>query len=233
MKKISLSLIAAALLFCGCNNSKQFEVSLNLSKMDGQTVYLCKSVDGADVLVDSTVMVDNKAVMTVDNDDPQRLYVVKFDKDASCGVFTFFTENQNTTISGEGDDMPRWTVEGCPSMKVLMDHHQKCMELYENKIMATYQEMFMAVDDSVKVMQLNEGLQPLIAEYFNYQADFIRQHADSYIGHYMLDEIKESIDFEQVKELAACLKGETEFSKQVQKYIEEGPQQQPACCAVE
>ena len=229
MKKVLFTLIAATMVFCGCNKSKQFEVSLNLENADGQTVYLCKTVDGNDLVVDSAVITDQKAMLTAPNDDPQTLYIIKFDKNAGCGgIFTFFTENQNTTITGVGDDFPHWTLQGCQTMNELMDHHEKAAELYESKILALYAEMM--VSDSAKVEALNAEVQPLIKEYFDYQVEFIRSHSDSYIGHFMLDEIKMDIDFELVKELANSLTNESVFRKNIQKYIEEGPQMAPQCC---
>ena len=81
------------------------------------------------------------------------LYIIKFDKNASCGIFPFFTENQNTAISGGIDDMPRWTISSCPAMNELSMHHEKGAKLYEDRIMAIYAEM--AQSDSAKVEELD------------------------------------------------------------------------------
>ena len=156
---------------------------------------------------------------------------IKFDKNASCEVFPFFTENQNTTISGDIDDMPHWTISGCPAMNELSAFHEKSAKLYEGRIMDIYAEM--AQSDSAKVEELNAQLQPIIKEYFDYQVDFIKNHSDSYIGHFMLDQMKQELDFELVKELAAGFTNESAFSKSVQKFIENGPQMQGTCCTVQ
>ena len=76
-------------------------------------------------------------------------------------------------------------------------------------------------------------MQPLIKEYFDYQVDFIKNHSDSYIGHFMLDQMKMELDFELVKELAAGFTNESAFSKSVQEFIENGPQMQGTCCTVQ
>ncbi len=233
--KTILPLVAAMLVFCGCSKSNQFEVDLNLDNAEGITVYLCKTVEGADVDVDSAVVVDKKAVLTAPFDDPQIVYSIKYDVNDQCGVFTFFTENQNTTIAGERDNMPRWTVKGCATMDEVMAHHDKCIELFEDRILAAYAKMETAFQagDTVKIAEINAQLQPLVKDYHNYQADFIRNHADSYLGHYMLDIMKEDIDLEMVKELAASFTTESVYSNNVKKYIENGGQTEHTCCTAQ
>lgn len=224
MKKTLFSLIAAALVFCGCNN-KNVETStltLNIGNADGRTVYLCWTADDGMAMVDSSVITDGTAMMAIPHSDPQTLYTIKYDKDAECGVFTFFTENQSTTITGDADNMPHWTVEGCQTMNELSEHHKKCTELYEDRILAIYAEMSDA--DQQKVEELNIEVQSLMKEYLDYQVAFIRNHSDSYIGHYLLDLMKEGLDFDLVSELASGLTNESPFSRSVKKYVEAGPQ---------
>ena len=230
--KTIFPLVAAMLVFCGCSKTNQFEVTLNLDNAEGQTIYLCKTVEGIDVVIDSAVVVDNRAVLAAPYDDPQVVYIIKYDANDQCGVFTFFTENQNTTIAGERDNMPYWTVKGCPAMDELMVHHEKCRTLYEERILAAYAEMETAfqTDDTVKIAEIDAQLQPLVEDYNNYQADFIRNHADSYLGHYMLDLMKEDLDLEKVKELAASFTTESVYSNNVKKYIEDGGQTNHTCC---
>ena len=236
MKK-TIAFIAALLLLWSCNNSKQFKVTLNLDNAEGQTVYLCKYIDNNnDAVLDSVVISNKTAVMTVPNDDPQTLYIIKFDKNDRCGVYTFFTENQNTTITGNREDMPHWTVKGCASMDTLMAFHEEAMKLYEEPIFSAYKEMEAAgmAGDTMKVAEINERIQPLVQDYYNYQVDFIRKHSDSYLGHYMLHLMKEEIDFELVKELAAGLTNESVFRQNVQRFIENGGQSsRHACCSAQ
>ena len=236
MKKI-IAFVATLLLLWSCNNSKQFKVALSLDNAEGQPVYLCKYIDdNNDAVLDSVVISNKTAVMTVPNDDPQTLYIIKFDKNDHCGVYTFFTENQNTTITGDREDMPHWTVKGCATMDTLMAFHEEAMKLYEEPIFSAYKEMEAAgmAGDTIKVSEINERVQPLVQDYYNYQVDFIRKHSDSYIGHYMLDVTKEEIDFELVKELAAGFTNESVFRQNVQKFIENGGQPtRHACCSVQ
>ena len=236
MKK-TIAFIAALLLLWCCNNSKQFKVTLILDNAEGQTVYLCKNIaDNHDAVLDSVVISNKTAEMTVPNDDPQTLYIIKFDKNDRCRVYTFFTENQNTTITGDRDDMPHWKVKGCATMDTLMAFHEEAMKLYEEPIFYAYMEMEAAgvAGDTMKVQEINERVQPLVQGYYNYQVDFIKKHSDSYLGHYMLDLMKEEIDFELVKELAAGLTNESVYSKNIQKFIESGgASTRRMCCPAE
>ena len=225
--------IITLLVAVGCNHSKQFKVTLNFDTAEGQTVYLCKSVDAnTDAVIDSAVISGKTAVLTAPNDDPQVLYIIKFDKNDRCEVCPFFTENQNTTITGDRDDMPHWTIKGCPSMDVLMAFHEESMKLYEEPILSAYMEIEAAgvAGDTAKVAEINAHVQPLVKDYYNYQVDFIKNHSDNYLGHYMLDLTKEEIDFELVKELAAGLTNESVYRQNVQKFIESGGQSSRRMC---
>ena len=221
MKKLIFTLIAATLIFSGCDKFKQFTVTVNLDNAENQKVYLCLTDDGKDYCIDSTVIVNKTGVMKADPFDPETTYSIKFNPKDECGIFPFFTENQNTTITGDRNDMQHWTVKGCPAMEILSTHHEESMKLYEEPIMALYTEMNGAclAEDSLKIAEIDSRLKPLTEAYFNYQADFIRSHSDSYIGHYMLDQFKEDFDFELVKELFFGLTGDSMYRNHVMRFI--------------
>jgi len=223
MKKLFFILFAAALVMTGCNKSKQFKVSLTLDNAENSTVYLCKKIDDKSTCVDSAVVVNKIAELKAAVDDPQRLYAIKFNMDDECGVFEFFSENNDITISGDRNTIQLWKIEGSPAMDILVAHHEEAMELYENKIMATYMEMIEAGGDEEKIAEINERLQPIISEYQAYQVDFIKKNSDNFIGHYMLDICKTDLDIELLKELSDGLTNESEFSNNVKGYIKEYP----------
>ena len=238
MKKLFFSLVAVSLILCGCNKSNQFKINLNLDNAENQTVYLCKTVDNQDVYIDSTVIVNKTAMLTAASDDPQIVYIIKFDKNEKCGIFPFFTENQNTTITGDRDDMPHWTVKGCPTMDTLMAYHEQTMKQYEEPILACFTEMneLAMANDTVKAFEINEKLQALLDAYHNHQVDFIKSHSDNYLGHYMLDLCKTDFDIEVVKEVSAGFTNESVYSKNVKEYIEKyerGEIELPSCVIVD
>lgn len=222
MKKVVFSLFTVMLIMSGCNKSEQFTVTLNLENADNQTVYLCKHADGADVLLDSAIFEGTQAVLKAKFDDPQTTYIIKFDKNDLCGIFPFFTENQNTTIAGDKNDMPHWTAKGCPTLDTLVAYHERSLKEYEDPIMALYAEMsktFTETGDMSKVTEIDARLQPLIDAYFNNQIEFIKAHSDSYLGHYMLNEIKLELEPAMVKELADGFTNESMYSKEVKEYL--------------
>lgn len=236
MKKI-LFIIAAMLMLSGCNKDKQVEITLNLDNAENQSVYLFKTIDNQSVCIDSAVIVDKTAVLKATPADPQITYVIKFNKNETCGVFPFFTENQNTTITGNGDDMPHWTVKGCPTMDVLMAYHEETVQQYEEPILACFKEMNESAmdNDTVKAFELNGKLLELMEAYHNHEVDFIRSHSDHYLGHYMLDLCKTDFDIEVVKELSAGFTNESVYSKNVKDYIEKyerGEVETPSCVVV-
>lgn len=220
MKKLLFTLIAALMIFSGCN--KQFKINLNLDNADGKTAYLFKDVNGQTVDIDNAVIQDGKAELKADFDDPQTLYMLKFDQSTDCEVFPFFTENQNTTISGEMDDMAHWTIQGCPAMNDYNDFHQQSLKDFEEPIMALYGEMGEAyqANDTLRAAEINDQLKPLIEGYFDNQIEYIRNHPDSYIAHHLLNEMKAEMEFSTVKELAESFTNESVYSKQVKEYIE-------------
>lgn len=238
MKKLFLILIVATLVFCGCNRSNPFKVTLNLDNAEGQTAYLCKTVENNDVCIDSAVIMDKTAVFTVDPNDPQITYIIKFNKKEKCNVYPFFTENQNTTITGDCNDMPHWNVKGCPTMDVLMAYHEETMKQYEEPIMAYFNKMneLAMNNDTVVSFEMDEQLQTLMEAYHNHQVEFIRSHSDSYLGHYMLDLCKYDFDIEVVKDLSNGFTNESVYSKNVKDYIEKyerGEVERPSCIVVD
>lgn len=221
MKKVFLTLIVAVLFLSGCDKSDQFKVTLNLDNADKQTVYLCKDVDGKAVCVDTAVFAGKKAVLKAAKDDPQLTYIIKFDPSADCGIFSFFTENQNTVINGDLKDMPHWTAKGCPVMNTYNEFHQQSLKQYEDPIMALYEEMGKAyeAEDTVRSAEINDQLNALIEGYFNNQIEFIKNHSDSYLAHFMLDQAKSDFEFNTVKELSDGFTTESVYSKRVKEYI--------------
>ncbi len=214
--------MAALLFLSGCNNkTEQFKVTLNLDNADKQTVYLCKDVDGVDVLIDSAVFAGNQAVLKAGYDDPQTCYVIKFEPGQDCGKFPFFTENQNTTITGDKDAVEQWVVKGCATMDAYNAYRQELQPM-EDVLMATFEEIqttYMA-GDTVKSAELQMQLEAGMKDYENYRLDYIKRHSDSYMAHFMLLRDVENFEYDQVKEVAKGFTTESVYSKRLNDYIE-------------
>ncbi len=213
--------MAALLFLSGCNKADQFKVTLNLDNADKQTVYLCKDVDGVDVLIDSAVFAGNQAVLKAGYDDPQTCYVIKFEPGQDCGKFPFFTENQNTTITGDKDAVEQWVVKGCATMDAYNAYRQELQPM-EDALMATFMEVqntYMA-GDTVKSAELQKQLESDMEDYENYRLDYIKKHSDSYMAHFMLLQSADEFGYEKVKEVAKGFTTESVYSKRINDYIE-------------
>ena len=213
--------MAALFFLSGCNKTKQFTVTLNLDNADQKTVYLFKDVEGKEVCIDTAVFAGQQAVLKADFADPQTYYVIKFDPAERCESFPFFTENQNTTITGDKEAFQNWVVKGCPTMDAYNAYRQELQPM-EDALMATFEEIqttYMA-GDTVKSAELQMQLEAGMKDYENYRLDYIKRHSDSYMAHFMLLRDVENFEYDQVKEVAKGFTTESVYSKRLNDYIE-------------
>ena len=220
MKKLLLPIVAALLILCGCNKSNQFKVKLNLDNSDGQTVVLIKSLDGKKpIILDTVVMADNKAVFTVDKDDPQALYILAFKEKKDTKLL--FPDNKNVTVKGDLDDFFHIEATGGDVMNAYNEYQQHLAQ-YLTEFVPLEAAANEAYDnnDSLKYEEVNAQMLAIWDEYHNYQFEYIKNHPDSYVAHYILDEMKTDIELDQVKEYADILTGESVFRDNLNKFIE-------------
>ena len=220
MKKLLLPIVAALLILCGCNKSNQFKVKLNLDNSDGQTVVLIKSLDGKKpIILDTVVMADNKAVFTVDKDDPQALYILAFKEKKDTKLL--FPDNKNVTVKGDLDDFFHIEATGGDVMNAYNEYQQHLAQ-YLTEFVPLEAAANEAYDnnDSLKYEEVNAQMLAIWDEYHNYQFEYIKNHPDSYVAHYILDEMKTDIELAQVKEYADILTGESVYRDNLNKFIE-------------
>ena len=222
MKRLFLTLIAGLLILSSCSKTEQFKVTLNLSDADSQTAYLFKNVDNNEILIDSAVVTDKKAEFLVDCGDLLTVYTIKFNKNEKCEVFSFFTENQNTTITGGNiGDRQYWKVDGCLSMDAYNDYREYLLPM-EEKMMALYnesQECILA-GDTAKAQALFEKTYELMDEYTKNEIEYIKNLPDTYFAHYLIDLQKETMDINALKDVFRGFETESVFSKSIKDYIE-------------
>ena len=219
MKKLLFILVAALAVFSGCN-SDQFKVTLNLDNADQRNVYLCKLVDGNTVTIDSAVIAGKNAVMTAPKDDPQRAYLLKFDSN-ECGIFPFFTENQNITITGNIDSLANSTVTGYAIMDEWAAYRASLLPM-EEEMMAIYNESTEAylAGDTARAAELFAEVEAKMEAYEDMRLDYYRNHAESFLTHFMLDQEKEQLEYEDVKSVADAITTESMYSRSINEYLE-------------
>ena len=220
MKKLLLPIIAALMILSGCNKTKQFKVNLNLDNSDGQTVVLIKSLDGQKpIILDTVVMADNKAVFTVDKDEPQAMYILAFKEKKDTKLL--FPDNKDVTVKGDLDDFFHIEATGGDVMNAYNEYQQH---------LAQYLTAFIPLeaaaneaydnDDSLKYEEVNAKMLEIWDAAHEYQFDYIRNHPDSYVSHYILDDLKTDIELAQVIELAELLTCESVYRDNVNNFIE-------------
>ena len=220
MKKLLLSIVAALIILTGCNKTNQFKVTLNLDNSDGETVILIKSLDGKKpIILDTVVMADNKAVFTVDKDDPQAMYILAFKEKKDTKLL--FPDNKNVTVKGDLDDFFHIEATGGDVTNAYNEYQQ---------YLAQYMIQFIPLedaaneaydnDDSLKYEEINAQMLAIWDEYHNYQFEYIKNHPDSYVTHYILDDLKTDIEFAKVAELEETLVGESVYRDNIKKFIE-------------
>lgn len=220
MKKLLLPIIAALLIFSSCNKSNQFKVNLNLDNADNQTVILIKSLDGKKpIIMDTAVFTDNKAVFTVDNDDPQALYILAFKE--KHDQMLLFPDNKDVTVSGDLDDFLHLEATGSATQNASNDYHKGLVPFMEAFIPleAAANEAY-DNNDSLKYEEVNAQMLAIWDEYHNYQLDYIKNHPDSFVAHYILDDLKTDIELAKVIEFEEILIGESVYRDNVKKFIE-------------
>ena len=59
----------------------------------------------------------------------------------------------------------------------------------------------------------------MLDEYNNQRLDYFRNHGDSYLTHYFVNDMKEELEVEVVKELASHFTTESIYSKKINDYL--------------
>ena len=222
MKKLLLPIVAALLILCGCNKTKQFTVTLNIDNADGQTVYLNKDFGLVEMCIDSAVFEGKNVVFNVNFDDLRTKFTVKFDKNEMCNVFPFFPENHNVTITGDYNEIYHWEATGTPAMEAYNVFSREIIPL-ENATMAIVYDMYAAYDenDTVRGNELYRKAEASMEEYNAILLEYYKQHSNDLICQYDLSRKKKEFDPMILKEVVETMTVESVYKKEIEKYLEE------------
>ena len=218
MKKHLIFLFALVLGLTACNKTKTFTVSANLRNGNDETVYLQKFVDNAPVILDSAVIANEMAILTAPVDDPQILYVLKVK--GKRGSMRFFADNKDVTIVGDINN-PR-------DMGIMASEAQSQLNAYYNQIQEFYNQM-KSFDDAKSLAYQNEDYAKLDSivgitngiqkEMDDFTDTYFKEHADSFVAHYILDQNKQDYPLDQLKELVALFTTESIYKDNINDYI--------------
>jgi len=212
-------MFALALALTACNEkANTFTVNVSLKNGNDQTVYLQKYVDNAPVAIDSAVIANETAVLTAKVDDPQILYALKVK--GKRGSMPFFADNKDVTIVGDINN-PRDVEIMASETQAELDAYNEQLNQFETQIRDLYAVMneAFANNDSIKMDSINKVGTALMEEQDNYRDDYIKTHPDSFVSHYILDQVKQDYPLDQLKEMVGAFTTESIYKTDLNDYI--------------
>jgi peroxiredoxin len=219
MKKYLLSLLALALCLSACNQKgNNFKVNVSLKNGNDRTVYLQKFVDNAPVIIDSAIIANETAVLTASTDNPQVLYALKVK--GMRGSMPFFADNKEVAIVGDINNPKDVEIMASETQKEL-DAYNKQLNEYDVQIRDLYAVMQQAFsdNDSIKMDSLNKVGTALMEQQDNFRDDYIKAHPDSFVTHYILEQVKQDYPLDQLKEMMAGFTTKSIYSEKLNDYI--------------
>ena len=219
MKKQALFLMALALGLTACNEkTDNFKVNVSLTNGNEKTVYLQKFVDNAPVAIDSAVITNDMATLTAPTDDPQILYALKVK--GMRGSMPFFADNKDVTFVGDMNN-PQAVEIMASETQAELDAYNDQLDQFNVQIKELYTVMQQAFldNDSIKMDSLNAVGTALMEQQDNYRDDYIKAHPDSFVTHYILDQVKQDYPIDQLKEMMAGFTTESIYTKDLNNYI--------------
>ena len=220
MRKHIVFLLAIALGFASCEKkATDFKVNVNLKNTDENTViYLKKYVDNIPVVVDSATFTDEMAVLTAPVDDPQMLYLLKV-KDMR-GNMDFFPENNETNVIGDLA-IPQEVIITAGEVQNMYNEYREGDNAFTSQIRALYMQMdeLYKQGDTVALEQLYAVGDSIDAAQNQYHTNFIKDHGDSFLAHYILNTLKQDLTLADLQELSAGFTTPSIYSKDLDEYI--------------
>ena len=219
MKRHVFFLLALVLGLSACNEkTKGFKVDVSLANGNDKTVYLQKFVDDTPVIIDSAVIKNDLATLTAPIDDPQILYALKVK--GMRGSMPFFADNQDVTIVGDMHNPDAVAIMASETQTELDAYNDHLHEL-QVQVIEHYQAMNNAIEegDSIMMDSLTNVGTSLLDNMNSYRDEYVKEHADSFLAHYILNESKQEYEIPYLKELMSNFTSESLYTKELNDYI--------------
>ena len=219
MKKQLLFVFALALVLSACNQKgNDFKVNVSLKNSNNQTVYLQKFVDNAPVTIDSAVIANEMATLTATKDNPQILYALKIK--GKRGSMPFFADNKDVAFVGDINN-PQDVEIMASETQAELDAYNKQLDAFDSQIRELYAVMNEAFsnNDSIMMDSLNTVGTALMEQQDSYRDDYIKAHPDSFVTHYILDEVKQDYPLDELKALVSTFTTESIYKDDLNDYI--------------
>ena len=219
MKKHLFFLLALVLGLSACNEKTQgFKVDVSLANGNEKTIYLQKLVDDSIVTIDSAVIKDDLASLTAPIDNPEILYALKIR--GMKGYMSFFADNKDVTIVGDLYNPEAVTIMASETQAELDAYYDQLGRL-QSQVMEHYQAMNKAIEtnDSSMMDSLTQVGTSLLDNMNSYRDEYIKQHADNFLSHYILNESKQEYEIPYLKELMSNFTSESIYTEKLNDYI--------------
>lgn len=219
MKKNIFFLFAFALGMTACNQKTEgFKVNVSLANGNEKTVYLQKFIDNTPVNIDSAVIANETAVLSAPKDDPQILYTLKVK--GMRGSMPFFADNKDVAFVGDINN-PQAVEIMASETQAELDAYNDQLDQFNLQIKELYTVMQQAFldNDSIVMDSLNTLGTALMEQQDSYRDEYIKAHPNSFVTHYILDQVKQEYPVEELKKLTAGFTTESIYSKDINDYI--------------
>lgn len=219
MKKHIFFLFAFALGMTACNQKTEgFKVNVSLANGNEKTVYLQKFIDNTPVNIDSAVIANETAVLSAPKDDPQILYTLKVK--GMRGSMPFFADNKDVAFVGDINN-PQAVEIMASETQAELDAYNDQLDQFNLQIKELYTVMQQAFldNDSIVMDSLNTLGTALMEQQDSYRDEYIKAHPNSFVTHYILDQVKQEYPVEELKKLTAGFTTESIYSKDINDYI--------------
>ena len=219
MKKNLLFLFAVVLGLTACNEkSKTFNVNVGLTNGNEKTIYLQKYVDNVPVIIDSAIIANDNAILTAPTDDPQILYALKVK--GKRGSMPFFADNKDVTFIGDMNN-PQAVEIIASETQAELDAYNDQLNQFSTQINELYAVMQKAFSDNDSIMMdsLNKVGTALMEQQDNFRDDYIKAHPESFVSHYILDQVKQEYPLDELKALVNTFTTESLYKTDLNDYI--------------
>ena len=218
MKRHLILLFALALALTACNDKNSFTVNVNLKNGNDQTVYLQKLVGNTPVAIDSAVIANELAVLTAPIDDPQILYALKVK--GKRGSMRFFADNKDVTIVGDINNPQDVGIMASGTQTELDGYYAQIQDFYTR--MKAYEDpksVAFRNEDYATVDSLTAITNAIREEMDDFTNTYFKEHGDSFVAHYILNQVKHDYPLAQLKEIVAAFPTESLYKTEINDYI--------------
>ncbi|MBR4391761.1 MAG: AhpC/TSA family protein [Bacteroidales bacterium] len=219
MKRNIVIVLLMAIGLASCSKSNQFNVNVSLKNADDNTmIYLRKIVDNKTVVIDSVLFQNEVATLTAPKDETKLLYSIKVK--GMRGSMLFFPENQDVTVVGAIDNPTDVEILGGEA-QALYNEYNKGFNAFNLQLRDLYSKMEDAYNnnDSVLMESISQQGNEIMKQQGDYTENFIQEHKDHFVGHYVLDEKKQDYTLEELKEAVAGFTTDDLYTKDLNDYI--------------